>query len=93
MIIKSSCLCHHLYCYYYYTINISFIKGQRHGFEVQFLFGLLPAFPFAVLAVRAEAHGHRRALSAFLVLIAFAVFFWSCAAFLAWKETHVVDLT
>ncbi len=58
-----------------------------------FLFGLLPAFPFAVLAVRAEAQGHRRALSAFLVLLAFAVFFWSCAAFLAWKETHIVDLT
>jgi hypothetical protein len=50
-----------------------------------FLFGLLPAFPLAMLAARAEAHGRPLWTIAWWSLLGFAALFWGGPALLLWR--------
>jgi ABC-type spermidine/putrescine transport system permease subunit I len=51
-----------------------------------FLFCLLPSFPLAYVAARADISHKKTWLVACWTLLAFAGFFWSCLGFLWWKE-------
>jgi PQQ-like domain len=53
-----------------------------------FLFGFVPGFPFALLAVRAELRQQRLVVLVAWTLLAFAAFFWSCQGLLLWKSLH-----
>lgn len=56
-----------------------------------FLFGLLPAFPVTWLAVRAAVKQQRSWIIAAWMLLAFAVFFWSCQGLYLWKGAYNAD--
>jgi outer membrane protein assembly factor BamB len=53
-----------------------------------FLIGFLPAFPFALLAVRARMAPSRRWITAGWTTLAFTAFFWSCQGLLLWKSAR-----
>jgi hypothetical protein len=55
-----------------------------------FLFGLLPAFPLALLAARAESRGRPLWAVAAWTALAFSTLFWSGPALLAWKDNNPV---
>lgn len=71
-----------LVCYGYYELCRA--AGMFVGWA--FLIGLLPAFPFIFLAVRATTNKRPAIIVPPLTIAAFSVFFWSCYGFLLWRD-------
>jgi len=53
-----------------------------------FLFGFPVAFPFTILAVRAQRKRQPIGVIAGWTLLAFAAFFWTCQGLLLWKAAR-----